>query len=96
MNQASSDRTPILRRELLLFTGLLFAGTVLLPAVIYAVGGLVFGEYGGGGYGDFFSLLTSKIRHADAVAWLLVLSPYLAVQGFRVALAAWRKTAASH
>jgi len=95
VNQASTDRSPTLRRELLLFTALLFVGTVLLPAAIYAIGGLVFGEYGGGGYGHFFALLTSKIRHADAVAWLLVLSPYLAVQGFRLVLAAWRAADAS-
>lgn len=90
VKQASEERNPVLRRELLLFTALLFAGTVILPAAIFAVGGVVFGDYGGGGYAHFFSTLTSKIRQADVVAWLLVLSPYLAVQGIRLVAAAWR------
>ena len=80
----------VLRREALLFSALLFAGIVILPAAIYWVGNLVFGEYGGGTYGQFFSLLALKIRAGDSVAWFLVLAPYLGIQCLRLLAYAWR------
>ena len=77
-------------REASLFLGLLFAGLVLLPVAVYLVGQAIFGDYGGGGYGHFYSELSSRIRAGDAAAWFLVLSPYLALQTLRLVALGWR------
>lgn len=77
-------------REIALFLGLFFFGLVLLPIGIYIVGGEVFGEYGGNGFGGFFGAISSKIRNAEPVAWFLVLSPYIAWQVVRLTMLAWR------
>ena len=77
-------------RETALFTGLLFFGFVLMPIGIFLVGSKVFGEYGGNGYGYFFSGISGRIRSGDGAAWFLVLSPYLGVQLLRLMLLAWR------
>lgn len=79
--------------ELALFLGLLFLGLVLLPVAIFVVGGEVFGDYGGHGFGDFFSTLSGRIRNGETVAWFLILSPYLAWQVLRFTALAWRRTA---
>ncbi len=84
----------IARREAALLLGLLFVGLVLMPFGIYVVGREVFGDYGGHGYGDFFGTLSGKIRNRDAVAWFLVLSPYLAWQFVRLTAFAWRLASA--
>lgn len=76
------------------FVGLLFFGIVLMPVLIYWVGQTVFGTYGGSGYGEFFGTLMAKIRTGDAVAWFLVLSPYVGWQCLRLAALAWRASAA--
>lgn len=95
----SPEKTNRLRaiatKELALFTGLLFLGLVILPLIIYQVGQSVFGVYGGFGYGDFFSTLSSKIRTGDLVAWFLVLAPYLGWQCLRLAALGWRATGTS-
>lgn len=77
-------------RELALFLGLLFLGLVLLPVAIYVVGGKVFGDYGGDGFGGFFGALSGRIRDGEPVTWFLVLSPYLAWQFLRLTMLAWR------
>ncbi len=79
-------------RELALFVGLLFVGLVIMPVAIYQVGQLVFGAYGGVGYGDFFARLSERIRHFDLSAWILVLSPWIGWQILRLSGAAWRLT----
>jgi hypothetical protein len=71
---------------------LLFLGFVLMPIAIYVVGRDLFGEYGGAGYGEFFNMLSGKIRSGDRVAWFLVLSPYLAWQTLRLTRFGWRCT----
>jgi hypothetical protein len=76
-----------------LLFGLLFVGIVLVPIAIFYVGGAVFGEYGGNGYGDFFGTLSGKIRDGDRVSWFLVSSPYLAIISVRLMIWGWRKTA---
>lgn len=83
----------ILTRELALLTILLFVGFVLLPIAIWFIGGALFGDYGGHGYGDFFGTLSAKIRSGDRVAWFLVLSPYLGVQCLRLMRQGWRLAA---
>ena len=77
-------------REAALFLMLLFFGLVILPVGIYLVGGQVFGNYGGHGFGDFFRALSSKIRNGETVAWFLVLSPYLGWQILRLTAYLWR------
>ena len=77
-------------RELALFLGLLFFGLALLPIGVYLVGGEVFGEYGGHGFGGFFGTLGSKIRDGEPVAWFLTLSPYLVWQVLRLTALGWR------
>lgn len=70
---------------------MLFLGCVLLPLAIWYVGNIVFGPYGGSGYGDFFSSLSSRLRAGDLVAWFLVFSPWLALQVVRLAVFGWRR-----
>ncbi len=78
-------------KEFTVFVSLLFVGFVLMPIVIYWIGQNIFGNYGGNGYGDFFGTLSAKIRNGEIVAWLFVLSPYLAWQSFRLTRLAWHK-----
>jgi len=80
----------IATKEIALFTGLLFLGLVIMPILIYYVGQVVFGTYGGVGYGDFFGTLGGKIRNGDIVAWFLILSPYFGWQCLRLLMFAWR------
>ena len=77
-------------REAGLFLGLLLVGLVLLPVAVYVVGQAIFGDYGGGSYGHFFSELSGRIRAADPAAWFLVLSPYLGWQTLRLIGMGWR------
>lgn len=84
--------TPAIRKEAILFIILLFVGIVLLPLAVFLVGQLVFGAYGGAGYGDFFGSISARLRGLDGVAWFLVLSPYLALQCLRLTIKAWRRT----
>jgi hypothetical protein len=84
-----------LKRESALFVVLLFLGLVLMPIAIYVVGRNLFGAYGGAGYGEFFNMLSGKVRSGDRVAWFLVLSPYLAWQTLRLTLYGWRRTTAA-
>lgn len=85
----------VLLRELFLFVGLFFAGLVLLPAAIYLVGGAVFGEYGGGGFSDFYGSISGRIRDGNPIAWFLVLTPYLGWQLLRLTRYLWRLTSNS-
>ena len=78
-------------KEVALFTGLLLIGFVLMPIVIYWVGQIVLGEYGGQGYSDFFATLSAKIRGGDLITWFFVLSPYLAWQLLRLTFFAWHR-----
>jgi hypothetical protein len=80
----------IIVRESALLLGFVFLGLVLLPIAIYVVGQLIFGDYGGGSYGHFYSELSGRFRAGDAAAWFLVLSPYLGWQTLRLIALAWR------
>ena len=77
-------------REIALLLGFLLLGLVLLPVAIYVVGQAIFGDYGGGSYGHFFSALSSRIRAGDTATWFLVLSPYLGWQTLRLVALGWR------
>ncbi len=95
MSENRSKFRKTLKRESALFVALLFLGFVLMPITIYVVGRDLFGEYGGAGYGEFFNMLSGKIRSGDRVAWFLVLSPYLAAQTLRLTRFGWRRTASA-
>lgn len=87
--QTSATRT--ITREAGLLLGLLFFGLVLLPVAVYVVGRAIFGDYGGGSYGHFYSELSARIRSGDGAAWFLVLSPYLGWQILRLVALGWRR-----
>ena len=70
-------------RELALLLGFVFFGLVILPVAIYLVGEAIFGDYGGSGFGHFFSEISSRVRRGDTATWFLVLSPYLGWQTLR-------------
>lgn len=91
MSDSPPTRSRLLKKEAALLVALLLFGMVLLPVAIWMVGNLVFGAYGGAGYGDFFSSLSGKLRSGNLVAWFLVLSPYLTVQVIRLAALGWRR-----
>ena len=92
----SSKIKHIAKRELALFSVLLFIGYVLVPVLIYKVGQIVFGEFGGAGYSEFFGALSYKIRTGNLVAWFLVLSPWIGWQCLRLTGLAWRATRAEN
>ena len=79
-------------REILLFLVLAILGLVVLPIAIFYVGGLVFGEYGGDGFGHFLESIVLRLAAGDRFAWLLILSPYVVLQLFRIMALAWRVT----
>lgn len=93
MSKFPAALSPRFQKEALYLAALLFVGIVLLPAAVYFVGQAVFGAYGGGAYGDFFGMISAKLRSLDGVAWFLVLSPYLLWQCLRLTIFAWKRAA---
>lgn len=83
-------------KEAALFFGLLFFGLVLSPIALYLAGDVVFGAYGGHGYGEFFGNLGSRIRQGDLAAWWFVLTPYLIWQVLRLTVLGWRSAGRRH
>jgi len=77
-------------KEFAILAGFLFLGLVVVPIIIFQVGQVIFGAYGGAGYGDFYGTLSAKVRSGDSVAWFLVLSPYLGWQCLRLLVFSWR------
>ena len=75
-----------------MFVILAAAGIALLPLAVFYVGNEVFGAYGGDGFGHFFESILARLGRGDRFAWLLVLSPYLVLQLFRLLGMAWRLT----
>lgn len=90
MNDRPASVRKTITREASLLLGLLLVGLVLLPIAVYLVGQAIFGDYGGGSYGHFYSELSGRIRAADPAAWFLVLSPYLGWQTLRLIALGWR------
>ena len=78
------------RRESILLVVCLLFGISALPVAIFAVGRGIFGDYGGGYLGDFFSRLFEDLIAFDPVVWFLVLSPYLVIQGTRATVRLFR------
>ena len=90
MSTQPSALRKFIRREVGLLAGLLFFGLVLMPVGIFWIGESIFGEYGGRGYGEFFGIISEKLRSGDGVAWFLVLAPYAVWQSIRLMVKAWR------
>lgn len=81
----------VIEKEVALLAVLLFFGLVLMPIGIFMIGEALFGSYGGHGYGEFFSIISEKIRSGDRVAWFLVLAPYMVWQSLRLMVKAWQR-----
>ena len=92
MDTIEPIRSLSIRKEALLLLILFAGGIVLMPAVIYFVGQMIFGNYGGDGFGGFFGAIGTKLLSADGVAWLLVAAPYLILQCLRITAYAWRRS----
>ena len=90
MSDNAKPQTGFLKKEAAIFVAMLFLGLVILPLAIWFVGDVVFGDYGGTGYGDFFGNLTLRIVSGNLAAWFLVLSPWFTLQVIRLAFAGWR------
>lgn len=71
------------RNESIHFLYLFLAGIVGLPIVVYAIGSLLFGEYGGTGFSAFYGSLHRGLRSGEMAGWFLVLSPYIVWQLIR-------------
>jgi len=79
------------RNEAMLLVGLLIFGIICIPGAVYLVGQLIFGDFAGDGFRDFFASISTKLLAADGAAWLLVASPYLVLQCLRLTRYTWRR-----
>jgi hypothetical protein len=82
----------IFRKEVLLLSIFLLIGLVGLPIAVYSVGQVIFGDYGGQGFWQFFLDLSSRVRSGEATALFLILSPYIGWQTLRLIGLGWRLT----
>ena len=89
MTQAEPKTSPLKRETALLLACLAF-GLLCLPVAIYAVGTAIFGEFTGGGFRGFFSVVHRDLRDLDTAAWFLVVSPYLVIQLLRATVGLFR------
>lgn len=96
MKASRTNTAHAVKRELAVFLGFLLFGLLVLPVLIYIVGRLVFGDFGGAGFMDFYGRLHSDLRAVDGVAWFLVLSPYLVVQALRLTIRYFRRLGRGH
>lgn len=86
MAEEKNDIARILKRELLLALVFVLAGLLALPALVYAVGFLIFGPYPDGLQG-FLREIWGALAAGNAGTWFLALSPYLVVTAARLT---WR------
>jgi len=70
-------------KEALLTLGLIAFGLFCLPALIYLVGQVLVGEYDGG-LDALYLALADGLAAGQWFAWVLVTSPYVACQLFRI------------
>jgi hypothetical protein len=76
------------KTELLILSGLLAFGLLVLPIAVYWVGEKVIGEYASDeGLWGLLTAVWSGVAHGAPMAWILVLSPYVVVQLLRLAWA---------
>jgi hypothetical protein len=77
---------PLIRtvfKEIFIALVLLAVGIFGLPALIFTVGQVLIGEYDAGIQG-LYEAIGEALVAGRGYAWLMVLSPYLSVQLFRV------------
>lgn len=72
-------------RECVIAVGLLAFGLICLPALIFMVGQLILGEYEAGLEG-LYTAIGNALIAGNIYAWILVLSPYAAIQLIRFGL----------
>ncbi|WP_405233473.1 hypothetical protein [Lentisalinibacter salinarum] len=94
MAEEKDDTGSILRsavkRESLLAAVLVLGGVLLLPAAVYGVGFLIFGEYPGGLRG-FYGEIWGALGRGNPSTWFLVLSPWVVVTVARLTWRAMRR-----
>lgn len=74
-----------LRREVLIVLLAIFLSVLLLPGLIYAVGGHLFGPYGtAGGMGGLYRATLMDLWVPRLAAWALVLAPAICIALLRV------------
>lgn len=78
-------------KETAVIGGLVLAGLVALPILIYVVGQAVFGEYGGTGFPDFYVRLHEELRSGEPAAVFLLLSPPILWLLLRLAIWLFRR-----
>jgi len=90
---APLERATTWQREVAIAAGLLAFGLVALPFAIYFVGQQLLGEYGDGGGGAvaLAENIWLDLASLRLPAWILVSSPYLAIQLIRGLRRIWRR-----
>jgi len=76
-------KPPRTLKEALLSLGLLAFGLLCLPALIYLVGQRLVGEYADGMLG-LYEAIAEALVAGNGFAWILVFSPFIAVQLVRL------------
>jgi len=80
------------KRELAIASGMLAFGLFLLPAAIYVVGQQLIGDYAPGlGLLALAESIWIDLLALRLPAWILVLSPYVAVQSVRWVRRVWQR-----
>lgn len=79
------------QRELSLAAGLLAFGLIALPFAVYVVGQRLLGEYAGSGAMGLAESIWLDLLAFEPLTWLLILTPYLAVQLARLVWRVWRR-----
>jgi hypothetical protein len=72
-------------KEALIVLALLAFGLICFPALIYAVGQRIIGDYEGGML-SYYESIAEALAVGNGFAWILVFSPYLGVQLLRFGL----------
>jgi hypothetical protein len=82
------------QREVAIAAGFLAFGLLALPFLVYLVGQRMLGEYGDGeGPLSLAESIWLDLLSLSLSAWILVLSPYLAIQLARGVRRIWRRKA---
>lgn len=83
---------PTLKFELILGVTLLAFGMLALPVAVYWVGQIVIGGYeSDAGIAGLIGAVWDDLGRGSLAAWILVLSPYVVIQLFRIAFRLLRR-----
>lgn len=83
--EVMNPNTFSIRRELLITVMTFGLTMLLLPGLIYVVGGRLFGTYGGaGGAFDFYQTTLSDLMVPRLTAWIIVLGPTVVLLSLRL------------